>query len=61
MERLRPEQRSPTRQSLARRWIQDLHYLTGWHYTAIYHDLVADFAYEDFSDARDSDWERIAA
>jgi hypothetical protein len=34
--------------------------LTGWHYTAIYHDLVADFAYQDFSDVREAGWERIA-
>ena len=60
IERLRPEQLTPEHQSLVRRWVQELHFLTGWHYNMIYQDLVSDFAINDFSDARDQDWERIA-
>ena len=61
LESLRPERLTPQHQSLIRRWVMDLHYLTGWHINIIYHDLVTDFELEAFSDARESDWERIAA
>ena len=57
---LKPEQLSPPHQSLLRRWVQDLAHLTGWHVNMIYQDLVADFAYQSFSDATESDWQRIA-
>jgi hypothetical protein len=61
LESLRPERLSPQHQSLIRRWVMDLHHLTGWHVNVIYQDLVTDFALEAFGDARESDWERIAA
>jgi hypothetical protein len=57
---LKPEQLSPLHQTMVRRWVNDLAHLTGWHITMIFQDLVADFAYHSFSDARESDWERIA-
>ncbi len=61
LESLRPEPLTPQHQSLIRRWVMDLHHLTGWHINIIYQDLVTDFELEAFSDARESDWERIAA
>jgi len=60
LEILRPERLTPQHQSLVRRWVMDLHHLTGWQIDVIYQDLVTDFALETFSDARESDWERIA-
>jgi BRO family, N-terminal domain len=60
LERLQPERLTPQHQSMIRRWAIELHYATGWHYNAIYQDLIADFAYGNFSDAREADWERIA-
>jgi BRO family, N-terminal domain len=57
---LRPEQLSPLHQTMLSRWVNDLAHLTGWHITMIYQDLVADFAYHSFSDAGESDWQRIA-
>lgn len=61
LEILRPERLTPQHQSLIRRWVMDLHHLTGWHINVIYQDLVTDFELGAFSDARESDWERIAA
>jgi hypothetical protein len=46
-------------QTLVSRWVTDLAHLTGWHITMIYQDLVADFAYHSFSDAREADWQRM--
>jgi BRO family, N-terminal domain len=59
LESLRPERLTPQHQSLIRRWVIDLHHLTGWHIDVIYQDLVTDFELETLSDARESDWERI--
>jgi hypothetical protein len=56
---LRPEQLSPLHQTMVRRWVNDLARLTGWHITMIFQDLVADFAYHSFGDAKESDWARI--
>ena len=56
---LKPEQLSPAHQTMVRRWVNDLVHLTGWHITMIFQDLVADFAYHSFSDARESDWQGI--
>jgi hypothetical protein len=39
---------------LNRCWITDLAHLIGWHITMIYQDLVANFAYHTFSDAREA-------
>jgi hypothetical protein len=57
---LKPEQLSQVHQTLVSRWVTDLAHLTGWHMSMIYQDLVADFAYHTFSDAREADWQRIA-
>lgn len=56
---LKPEQLSQVHQTLVSRWVSDLAHLTGWHITMIFQDLVADFAYHSFSDAKESDWQRI--
>jgi hypothetical protein len=56
---LRPDQLSPLHQTMVRRWVNDLAHLTGWHITMIFQDLVADFAYHSFGDAKESDWIRI--
>ncbi len=56
---LKPEQLSQVHQTLVSRWVNDLAHLTGWHINMIFQDLVADFAYHSFSDARESDWARI--
>ena len=56
---LHPEQLSPEHQTIVRRWVNDLAHLTGWHVNMIYQDLVADFAYHSFSDAREAEWHRI--
>jgi hypothetical protein len=56
---LRPDQLSPLHQTMVRRWVNDLTHLTGWHITMIFQDLVADFAYHSFGDAKESDWARI--
>jgi hypothetical protein len=56
---LKPEQLSPLHQTMVRRWVNDLARLTGWHITMIFQDLVADFAYHSFGDAKESDWARI--
>jgi hypothetical protein len=56
---LKPEQLSPLHQTMVRRWVNDLARLTGWHITMIFQDLVADFAYHSFGDAKESDWLRI--
>jgi hypothetical protein len=61
LESLRPERLTPQHQSLIRRWVMDLHYVTGWHVNVIYQDLVTECELEAFGDARESDWERIAA
>jgi hypothetical protein len=61
LESLRPERLTPQHQSLIRRWVMDLHYVTGWHVNVIYQDLVTECVLEAFGDARESDWERIAA
>jgi hypothetical protein len=37
---------------MVRRWVNDLARLTGWHITMIFQDLVADFAYHSFGDAK---------
>jgi hypothetical protein len=57
---LKPEQLSPIHQTLVSRWVDDLAHLTGWHISMIYQDLVAEFPYHTFSDAREADWQRIA-
>jgi BRO family, N-terminal domain len=57
---LKPEQLSQLHQTMLSRWVNDLAHLTGWHISMIYQDLVADFAYQTFSDATESDWQRIA-
>jgi hypothetical protein len=59
-ELLRPEELSQVHQTMVRRWVNDLAHLTGWHITMIYQDLVADFRYGTFTDAKESDWQRIA-
>lgn len=56
---LKPEQLSQMHQTRVRRWVNDLATLTGWHITMIFQDLVADFAYHSFGDAKESDWARI--
>jgi hypothetical protein len=56
---LRPEQLSQVHQTMVKRWVNDLAHLTGWHITMIFQDLVADFAYHSFGDAKESDWARI--
>ena len=56
---LRPENLSKAHQTLLKRWTNDLCRLTGWHQTMIWQDLVADFAYDNFSDATEADWQRI--
>ena len=56
---LKPDQLSPLHQTMVRRWVNDLAHLTGWHINMIFQDVVADFAYHSFSDARESDWQRI--
>jgi hypothetical protein len=56
---LKPEQLSQVHQTMVRRWVNDLARLTGWHITMIFQDLVADFAYHSFGDAKESDWARI--
>jgi hypothetical protein len=58
---LKPELLNPLHQTMVRRWVNDLAHLTGWHITMIFQDLVADFAYHSFSDAKESDWARIEA
>ena len=55
----KPEQLSQVHQTMVSRWVNDLAHLTGWHITMIFQDLVADFAYHSFSDAREADWQRI--
>jgi hypothetical protein len=57
---LQPEQLSQLHQTMLQRWVNDLAHLTGWHITMIYQDLVADFNYQTFTDAKESDWQRIA-
>ena len=57
---LKPEQLSPLHQTMLQRWVNDLAHLTGWHISMIYQDLVADFNYHTFTDAKESDWQRIA-
>ena len=57
---LQPEQLSPLHQTMLSRWVNDLAHLTGWHINMIYQDLVADFNYHHFSDAKESDWQHIA-
>jgi hypothetical protein len=57
---LRPDQLSEMHQTLVRRWVNDLAHLTGWHISMIYQDLIADFNYHSFTDAKESDWQRIA-
>jgi hypothetical protein len=56
---LKPDQLSQAHQTMVRRWVNDLAHLTGWHINMIFQDLVADFAYQSFSDAKESDWQRI--
>lgn len=56
---LKPEQLSQVHQTMVSRWVNDLTHLTGWHISMIFQDLVADFAYHSFSDAREADWRRI--
>jgi hypothetical protein len=56
---LRPDQLSEMHQTMVRRWVNDLAHLTGWHISMIYQDLVADFRYQSFTDAKESDWQRI--
>jgi hypothetical protein len=60
LDRLRKEHLTPEHRAEVRQWIMDLHEVTGRQYDAIYQDLVADVRIGSFSDARDSDWERIA-
>jgi hypothetical protein len=54
------KQLSQMHQTILQRWVNDLAHLTGWHISMIYQDLVADFTYQTFSDAKESDWQRIA-
>ena len=56
---LRVELLTPAHQNQVRSWVNDLARLTGWHITAIFTDLAADFAYKTFGDAREADWNRI--
>jgi hypothetical protein len=57
---LRPENLSQAHQTLLKRWTNDLCRLTGWHLNMIWQDLVVDFGYDNFSDATEADWQRIA-
>jgi hypothetical protein len=57
---LKPDQLSQVHQTMVRRWVNDLAHLTSWHINMIYQDLVADFSYGTFTDAKESDWQRIA-
>jgi hypothetical protein len=57
---LRPENLSKVHQTLLKRWTNDLCRLTGWHQNMIFQDLLADFAYDNFGDATEADWQRIA-
>jgi hypothetical protein len=56
---LHSEELSRPHQAAVRRWVGSLAGLTGWHQSMIYQDLLADFAYEKFSDASETDWQRI--
>jgi hypothetical protein len=56
---LRVELLTPTHQKMVRHWVNELARLTGWHISKIFTDLAADFEYKTFSDARESDWDRI--
>jgi hypothetical protein len=56
---LRVELLTPDHQNQVRSWVNQLAEVTGWHITAIFTDLAADFEYKTFGDARESDWNRI--
>jgi septal ring factor EnvC (AmiA/AmiB activator) len=56
---LRVELLTPAHQNQVRSWVNELARLTGWHITAIFTDLAADFEYKTFGDAREADWKRI--
>lgn len=56
---LRVELLTPVHQNQVRSWVNELAKLTGWHITAIFSDLAADFEYRTFGDAREADWNRI--
>lgn len=56
---LRVELLTPAHQNQVRAWVNELARLTGWHITAIFTDLAADFEYKTFGDAREADWNRI--
>jgi hypothetical protein len=56
---LRVELLTPDHQNQVRSWVNDLARITGWHITAIFTDLAADFEYKTFGDAREADWNRI--
>jgi hypothetical protein len=56
---LRVELLTPAHQNQVLSWVNELARLTGWHITAIFTDLAADFEYKTFGDAREADWNRI--
>jgi hypothetical protein len=50
---------TPAHQNQVSSWVHQLAEATGWHVTAIFADLAAEFEYRTFGDARESDWKRI--
>jgi hypothetical protein len=59
LERLGPERMRPEHQEMVKRWVGELHHLSGLAYTSIYQDLNADFQVDRFSDIHESEWERL--
>jgi hypothetical protein len=59
LERLGPERMRPEHQALVKRWVGELHYLSGCEYTSIYQDLSTDFQVDRFSEIREGEWERV--
>jgi len=59
LERLGPERMRPEHQEMVKRWVRELHHLSGVDYNSIYQDLNADFEVDRFSDIRESEWERL--
>jgi hypothetical protein len=59
LERLGPERMRPEHQEMVKRWVGELHHLSGLSYSSIYQDLNADFQVDRFSDIHEGEWERL--
>jgi hypothetical protein len=59
LERLGPERMRPEHQEMVKRWVGELHHLSGVDYSSIYQDLNADFQVDRFSDIHECEWDRL--